>query len=78
MPTAPAGSELETFDDGTDEDESVPLTPLCEQPVTADKHAAAATIPHCRVSGRLQRTASIYATLSGVMERFGFCECCRP
>ena len=50
----------------------------CEHPVTANKPAATTTVPHRRERQRHQRTVSIYATLSAVMEHFGFCECCRP
>ncbi|SOJ56735.1 hypothetical protein MSIMFB_04210 [Mycobacterium simulans] len=47
-PMAPGGSKLATLDDRADEEAALPLTSLCEQPVTVDKHAAAMTIPHCR------------------------------
>jgi hypothetical protein len=56
----------------------VPLWAPCEHPVIANKPVATTTMPHSRGQLLRQRTMSIYATLAAVMERFGFCECCRP
>jgi hypothetical protein len=49
-----------------------------EQPVIANKNAATRTAPRRAGRSPQQRTVSIYATLAAMMERFGFCECCRP
>ncbi len=65
-------------------DDGVVLPPLwapAEQPVTADKPDKPLTTtsaPHSRSRRPHRRTLSIYATLAAVIERFGFCECCRP
>jgi hypothetical protein len=59
----------------------LPLWAPCEHAVTPDKAVkpvATTTVPHNGGRRLRQRTVSIYATLAAVMERFGFCECCRP
>jgi hypothetical protein len=79
-PGAPDGRA----DDAGDDEAALvalPLWPPSEQPATTDKPAALTIVTHSR--GRLylsrqKRTVPIYATLTGVMERLGFCECCRP
>jgi hypothetical protein len=58
--------------------DGAPLWAPWEHPVTASTPAAATAAHHRRERSPLQRTVSIYATLAAVMERFGFCECCRP
>src|ERR1700722_19625325 len=49
-----------------------------EQPVIADVAARTATVPHIRERDGRDRTRSIYATLTTVMQRTRFWECCRP
>ena len=61
-----------------DEEAAVPLWAPCQQPLTANNPVATTTAPHSGSQSLDQRTMSIYATLAAVMERFGFCECCRP
>ena len=78
---APGGAELGPggMPDGrADDGAGSPWCGAGEHPGTTDKPAAMTTAPHRRVRGGQQRTVSIYATLAAVMERFGFCECCRP
>jgi hypothetical protein len=81
---APGGAELGPLgmsDGRADEDGGFPAEGVrapCEHPVTAKKLAATTTAPNSRDQSPHQRTVSIYATLAAVMERFGFCECCRP
>jgi len=54
----------------------------CEHPAIAmavpATKAATTTAPHPRDRSPHQRMVSMYATLAAVMERFGYCECCRP
>lgn len=65
--------------DGRADDEGgAPVWAPREHPVTVTKPAARTTATHPRSQRLRQRTMSIYATLAAVMERFGFCECCRP
>jgi hypothetical protein len=77
-PTAPGGAEVAP--DGRGDDElTFPSGEPLEHPATATKNATTRTAPRCPWGRRPhQRTVSIYATLAAVMERFGFCECCRP
>jgi hypothetical protein len=79
---APGGAELGTpgaADDRADEDVVVaPLSAPCEHPVTANNPVATTAAHRSRGWSRYRHTVSNYATLSGVTELFGFCECCRP
>ena len=85
MPMAPGGNGPGA-PDGRADDAAVglaalPLWPPDEHPATANKPAATTTrtkTPPTGFGAQQQRTISIYATLTGVMERTGFSECCRP
>ncbi len=73
----PAGmpeGRAEVAEEGAD----LPVSALWEQAATANIPAPTTIAPHRRGRRPHQRTVSIYATLTAVMERFGFCECCRP
>jgi hypothetical protein len=61
---------------------ALPLWSPDEQPTTTNKTAATTALTDGKwrlfLWASEKRTVSIYATLAGVMERLGFCECCRP
>lgn len=86
-PTAPGGAAPEPVglaggrDDGPAGPGRVPGWMLWEQPASADVTARAvvtASVVPNRDRRPHRRTMSIYATLAVVIERFEFCECCRP
>ena len=54
------------------------LVPVAEQPAIADAAARTAAVPDIRGRGGRDRTRLIYATLTTVMQRTRFWECCRP
>ena len=85
-PMAPAGSELGAVDGCADEDVVLPPCRHCRRRVSSRRPPtnmpAATSSPHSSRHRRGTMTAPAHSLnlckTDGVMECFGFCECCRP